>query len=109
MAATFATPQTDFADFAVNLDCGNYTMSAGKVAATARVKSFGYGTVALKVTGLPSGVTASISNGNLASGVATVTLTAAHTAVNQTVPITLWAVSGSRVHTITFSVHVVHA
>jgi Right handed beta helix region len=109
LAAASATPQTDFTDFAVNLDSGNYTMSAGKVAATARVKSFGYGSVALKVTGLPSGVTASINNGNLVSGVATVTLTAAHTAVNQTVPITLWAVSGSRVHSVTFNVHVVPA
>jgi hypothetical protein len=108
-AAASAVPKTDFADFAVNLDNGNYTMSAGKVVAKARVKSFGYGTVSLKVTGLPSGVGASISNGSLVNGVATITLTATHSAVNQTVPITLWAVSGSRVHSATFNVHVVPA
>jgi hypothetical protein len=108
-AAATAAPKADFADFAVNLDNANYTMSSGKVAATARVSSYGYGTVSLKVTGLPSGVTASISNSNLVSGVAPITLTASSSAVNQTVPITLWAVSGSRVHTITFNVHVVPA
>jgi Right handed beta helix region len=102
-------PTTSFADFAVNLDNANYTMSSGKVVATARVNSFGYGSVSLKVTGLPSGVSASISNGNLVSGVATVTLTAAHSAANQTVPVTLWAVSGNRVHSVTFNVHVVPA
>jgi len=102
-----AVPKTDFADFALNLDSGSYTMSSGKVVATARVKSFSYGTVALKVTGLPSGVSASISNGSLASGAATITLSATKSAANQTVPITLWGVSGSRVHTATFNLHVV--
>jgi hypothetical protein len=100
-------PTPSFTDFAVNVDSGNYTMSAGKVVSTARVNSFGYGTVSLKVTGMPSGVSASLSNGNLVSGAATVTLTATKAAVNQTVPITLWAISGSRVHSVTFNVHVV--
>jgi len=77
------------------------------VVSTARVKSFGYGAVTLKVTGLPSGVSASLSSASLVSGPATLTLTATQAAVNQTVPITLWAVSGSRVHSVTFSVHVV--
>jgi hypothetical protein len=107
LAAAAAVPQTDYADFTVSMDNGNYTMSAGSLVATARVASYGYGAVALSITGLPSGVTASISNGNLVSGAATVTFTAAKTAVNQTVPITLWAVSGNRVHTATFNVHVV--
>jgi len=30
-------------------------------------------------------------------------------AVNKTVPITIWAVSGSRVHPVTFNVHIVPA
>jgi hypothetical protein len=34
------------------------------------------------------------------------TLTAAKTAVTQTVPMTLWGISGSRVHSVTFYVHV---
>jgi Right handed beta helix region len=106
-ATACAVPTPSFTDFAVNVDSGNYTMSAGKVVSTARVNSFGYGAVSLKVTGLPSGVSASLSTANLVSGAATVTLTATKAAVNQTVPITLWAVSGSRVHSVTFNVHVV--
>ena len=107
LTTTCAVPKADFADFALNIDSGSYTMSSGKVVATARVKSFSYGTVALKVTGLPSGVSASISNGSLASGTATITLSATKSAANQTVPVTLWGVSGSRVHTATFNLHVV--
>ncbi len=102
-----AAPKPDYADFVVNMDSGNYTMSAGSVVATARVVSYGYGAVALKVTGLPSGVSASISNGNLVSGTATITFTAAKAAVAQTVPITVWATSGDRVHSSTFNVKVV--
>jgi hypothetical protein len=108
-ASAAAVPQTDFSDFAVNLDCGNYTMSGGKVVATARLKSYSYGTVSLRMSGLPSGVTASISNGSLVSGTATITLTASKSAANQTVAVTLFATSGSRVHTATFNVHVVPA
>ena len=106
-AVAAAAPSPDYADFVVNLDNGNYTMSAGSLVATARVSSYGYGAVSLKVTGLPSGVTAAISNGNLVSGAATITFTASKTAVAQTVPITLWATSGARVHTATFNVKVV--
>ena len=106
-ASGCTVPTPSFTDFAVNVDSGNYTMSGGKVVSTARVKSFGYGAVTLKVTGLPSGVSASLSSASLVSGPATLTLTATKAAVNQTVPITLWAVSGSRVHSVTFSVHVV--
>jgi hypothetical protein len=102
-----AVPATKFADFNVNVDNGNYTMSSGKTVASIRVNSFGFGPVTLKATGLPSGVSASISNGNLVSGVATLTLSATKYAVNQTVPITLFGVSGSRVHSVTFNVHVV--
>jgi hypothetical protein len=101
-------PTASYADFNVNLDNRTYTMSAGKTVATARVNSFGYGPVSLSVTGMPSGVSASISNANLVSGVATITISAVSSAKNQTVPITLWAVSGSRVHSVTFSVSVVH-
>jgi hypothetical protein len=65
--------------------------------------------VNLSVSGLPSGVSASIGNGSLISGVATITFSASSTAVNQTVPVTLWAVSGNRVHSVTFNLHVVPA
>jgi hypothetical protein len=108
-AAACAVPTPKYADFNVILNSGNFTMSGGSVAATARVISFGFGTANLSVTGLPSGVSASISNGSLVSGVSTITFWASSSAANQTVPVTLWAVSGSRVHSATFYLHVVPA
>lgn len=102
-------PAAKFADFNVAVNAGTYTMSSGKAAATARVKSFGFGTVNLSISGLPSGVSASISNGSLASGAATISFSATASAANQTVPVTLWAISGSRVHSVTFNLHVVPA
>jgi hypothetical protein len=105
--ASYCTvPAPSFTDFSVNLDNSSYTMSAGKAVATARVNSFGYGTVKLQVSGLPSGVAASLSSANLVSGAVTVTFTASSNAVKQTVPITLWGISGSRVHSVTFYVNV---
>jgi len=106
--AACAAPTPSYADFQVNMDNRTYTMSSGKAVATARVSSFGYGAVGLRVTGMPAGVSASISNASMVSGVATITLLATSAATNQTVPITLWATSGSRVHSVTFSVGVVH-
>jgi hypothetical protein len=50
-----------------------------------------------------------MSSGSLVSGAVTLTFKASSSAVNQTVPVTLWAVSGSRVHTVTFNLHVVPA
>jgi Right handed beta helix region len=102
-----AVPTPSFADFNVNVDSGNYTMSAGKVVSTINVNSFGFGAVNLSLTGLPSGVSASISRESLISGVTTLTLSASTSALNQTVPLTLWAISGSRVHSVTFNVHVI--
>jgi Right handed beta helix region len=107
-ATACAAPAASYPDFQVNLDNRIYTMGSGKAVAAASVSSFGYGAVSLRVTGLPKGVSAYISNANLVSGAATITLSATSSAVNQTVPITLWAVSGSRVHSVTFSVNVVH-
>ena len=101
-------PSTSYPDFNVNLDNRVYTMSSGKATATVHVNSFGYGAVSLSVSGMPKGVSAYISNANLVSGMATVTLSATTSAVNQSVPITLWGVSGDRVHSVTFSVNVVH-
>jgi hypothetical protein len=100
-------PAPTFTDFNVNLDNRNYTMSGGKAVSTIRVNSFGSDAVSLRAMGMPSGVSASISNANLVSGVATLTLSATNSAANQTVPITLWATSGDRVHSVTFNVHVV--
>ena len=104
-ACTVPTPA--FTDFRVTVDNRNYTMSSAKAVSTIRVSSFGYGAVSLRATGMPSGVSAAISNANLVSGVATLTLSANSSATNKTVPITLWATSGSRVHSVTFNLHVV--
>lgn len=106
IASACAAPAPTLSDFAVNVDSNVYTMSAAKATVTARVNSFGFGPVNLQVSGLPSGVTASISQTSMTSGVATITLTAAPTATTQKVPITLWGVSGSRVHSVTFYVNV---
>jgi hypothetical protein len=106
-AAACAAPAPTYTDFNVVTDNRTYTMVSGKTAVTARVNSFGSGAVTLSATGLPSGVTAVISQPTLVSGPATLTLTAAKTAAAQTVPITLWAVGSSRVHSVTFNVQVV--
>src|ERR1017187_4315033 len=102
-----AAPQPSFVDFNVNVDNRTYAMVSGKTVVNVQVNSFGSGAVTLSTTGLPSGVTATISQPTLVSGFATLTLTAAKTATAQTVPITLWAVGSGGVHSVTFSVQVV--
>jgi hypothetical protein len=99
-------PTPAYADFSVNLDNDNYTISAGKAVATVRVHSFGYGPVTLTAEGMPSGVSATLSQASLTSGVVTLTFNSTTTAMVQTVPITLFGVSGSRVHSATFYLHV---
>jgi Right handed beta helix region len=99
-------PAPTYADFQINVDSNNYTITAGKAAATVRVNSFGYGPVSLKAEGMPSGVSAALSQASLTSGVVTLTFNSTKTAVAQTVPITLFGVSGSRVHSATFFLHV---
>ena len=101
--ASYCTiPTPSFSDFRVTVDSGTYAMSAAKAVASVRVDSFGYGTVNLQVSGLPSGVTANFSQSSLVSGVVTLTFAAASNAQTQTVPVTLWGISGSRVHSVTF-------
>ncbi|HVJ07468.1 MAG TPA: right-handed parallel beta-helix repeat-containing protein [Acidisarcina sp.] len=104
-----AVPSTPYPDFSVNADNHTYTMVAGSGTIQLWVNSFSFGTVNLAVAGLPSGVTASFSTNTLISGNPVLTLAAASTAVNQTVPITIIVNRGSRVHTITVYVHVVPA
>lgn len=83
-----------------------YAMSGGRVSIPLQVRSFGYGTVTLSARDLPSGVSASFSTASLAGGSSTLTLSASSTAISQTVPITIFGVSGNRVHTITIKVAV---
>jgi hypothetical protein len=105
-ASACAVPTPSYADFHVVVDSGSYTMSSGQAVATIHVNSFGTGAVTLHATGMPAGVTASISQPNLVSGVAKLTLSASASATAQTVPITLWAADSDRIHSVTFKVAV---
>jgi hypothetical protein len=84
----------------------SYSMSAGVVSIPLQIRSFGYGSVSLSVYGLPSGVTSSFSPSSLTSGSSVLTLTATSSAAKKTVPVTIFATSGSRVHSITVEVAV---
>ena len=84
----------------------SWVMSGGKLSIPLQVRSFSYGTVDLSVSGLPSGVSASFSPAAVANGSSTLTLSASSSAKSETVAITVFGVSGSRVHTITFWVAV---
>jgi len=103
-ACTAPTPS--FTDFSLGLDRGSYSMSGGKATARLRVDSFGYGTVTLAITGMPAGVTASLTTKSLIKGQVTLTFSASASAVKHVVPITIWASSGARVHYITVNVSV---
>jgi hypothetical protein len=105
-ATPCAAPASTYADFNVNLDNNHYAFAAGKAVATVHVNSFGSGPVTLSAKGMPRGVGATFSRGTVSNGVVTVTFTSSKTVVAQTVPITLFGVSGSRVHTATFYLHV---
>lgn len=102
-------PNTSYPDFQILAHNGAayvaaYSMSAGAVSIPLQIRSFSYGNVNLSVYGLPSGVASSFSSSSLTSGSSVLTLTAASNAAKQTVPVTIIATSGSRVHSITVKV-----
>jgi len=99
-------PTPSMTDFSVIANSDAYTMSGGQAVSTLRVNSFGFGTVALSVSGLPTGVSGSLSSTSLVSGVVTLTLKAGKTAATANVPITVWATGSNRVHSVTFYVKV---
>ncbi len=101
-----SAPTPDYADFSIGLNREHYTMQGGQVVAKVNLASFGYGPVSLSMSGLPYGVGASFSTNNVPSGLVTLTLSAASGAATQTAPVTLWGVSGSRVHSMTFNLAV---
>ena len=110
-SAGCGVPTTSYPDFQIMAHnaatyVSGYTMNRGTITIPIQVKNFNYGTVTLSASGLPSGVTASFSNSSLTSGNTTMTLHASTSAAYQTVPITIFGVSGSRVHTITVKVSV---
>ena len=84
-------------------------MASGRAVIPFSVNSYGFGTVSLSISGLPSGVSASLNHYSLVKGTVNLTLSATNYAVNKVVPITLWAVSGNRVHSVTVNVHIVPA
>jgi hypothetical protein len=99
-------PWPSYTDFAVNLDSEAIYMTNGSASSGVHVNSFGYGTVTMWITGMPSGSWAWLDQGSMVSGSTTLHFGASKTAGYSTVPVTLWAVSGSRVHSITVYVHV---
>lgn len=109
--ASCGGPSSEYADFQLQAHnaaayVSSYTMSGGHSSIPLQLRSFNYGTVHLSVSGLPSGVSASFSNSALSSGNTTLYLSASRSARYQTVPITIFGVSGNRVHTITLKVNV---
>ncbi len=104
-----APPSPTFKDFNIDADNRTYTMTSGKATSALHVNSFGYGAVNLRVSGVPTGVTATLSQQSLTSGAVTLTFVSSMAAVSQKAPITVWASSGSRVHSVTFYVQVVPA
>lgn len=105
-ATACQAPSPTYPDFSINVDAGKYVMASGKAVATIHVNSFGFGPVTLSAEGMPAGVSSAFSQTSLASGVVTLTFSSSTTAAVQTVPITLFGVSGSRVHSATFYLNV---
>jgi hypothetical protein len=102
-----AVPTPTYPDFNVSVDNAAYTMSSGRATANVRVSSFNFGgDVNLSVSGLPAGVTASFSSPSLNNGFSVLTLAASSTSSTQTIPVTLWAINGDRVHSATFNLTV---
>ena len=101
-----SAPAPDYADFALGLNREHYTRQNGQATVRIRLSSFGEGPVNLSVAGLPGGVSGAFSDNNIAQGQLTLTLSAAPYAGTQTVPVTIWATTADRVHSMTFNVHV---
>lgn len=105
-ASACGIPGQSYTDFAVTLNAQSYSMSGGYGSIGVKVGNYGYNMVNLSVSGLPANVSASVSNGYLWNGIATINLYASKYAARQTVPITIWGVSGSRVHPVTVNVYI---
>ncbi len=105
-AGVCTVPNPVYNDFGVSLNRGSYTMAGAKAVASVRVASYGDGPVTLSLEGLPSGVSAYFSANHTARGQITLTFSASAYAGWQTVPVTLWAKTGDRVHSITFNLTV---
>ena len=109
LAKACTVPKPSFTDFSATADTMIYTMIGGTVNAVVHINSYGYGMVTLAVGSLPKGVTAHFDSNAMISGVANLTFTALHTATAQSVPVTIFATSGARVHPITVTLNVTPA
>jgi Right handed beta helix region len=106
-AAACAAPPASYPDFQAVINSGSIYLTNGWGTATVNVRSFGYGPVTLWLEGLPAGVSATLSQNNLVNGMVTINFSAASPWIEtQTVPVLLWVVNGSRVHTVTFNLYV---
>ena len=86
-----------------------YPMAAGKASIPLQVRSFGFGSVNLSVSGLPAGVSSSFSTSSLVSGSSVLTLSASSSAAGAEIPVTIFGTSGGRVHSITVMVAIAPA
>ena len=111
LASQCVVPTPSFTDFSATTNLMVYQMvsgaNSGTVGAVIHVNSYGYGQVTLAVGPLPAGVTASFDTKSMISGVANLTFTAQPSATTQSVPVTIFATSGARVHPITITLNVV--
>jgi hypothetical protein len=107
-ALTIASPPPDFS---LSVAPTTLSLTAGGTGQTVSLTALGFngfnGTVAVAISGLPTGVTASPATLTLAVGVAqTITLTAAATATVANVTITFTGTSGSLTHATTLALTV---
>jgi hypothetical protein len=104
-AKNCAVPPPAYPDFNVYADRQyGYSMSSGVATINLQAASFGFAAATLSTSALPAGVSASFSASTLTSGNSVLTLKASSNAATQTVPVTIFATSGDRVHSITVSV-----
>jgi hypothetical protein len=94
-------PAATYSDYTLSSDKRVYTMAAGKITINLTVKSYGWGLVYLGGLVLPAGVTGTFTKASLTSGLSTLTLTASKSAVNATIPLTIFSQSNGRVHPVT--------
>ncbi len=106
-AGTCTAPAASYPDFQAVLNSNTIYMTAGWGTGTVNVRSFGYGPVSLWLEGLPGDVNATFSQNGLVNGMVTISFSAnSSSAAERTIPVVLWAASGSRVHTVTFNLSI---
>jgi hypothetical protein len=103
-AKNCAVPAPPYPDFNVYVDKPAYWMARGVATIELQARSFGFAAATLSTSALPPGVSASFSASTLTSGNSVLTLRASSRAATETVGLTVFATSGSRVHSVTVPV-----